>query len=581
MPDDWDLISPLIIDARSFEEPVPFSGPFSQLGSGPGRYPPSAYGGGGAGPSSYHPNANPYPNINAHAYQHAPPASAPAWTSSSHPEWPPANLAGGGGGAGGRVTPYPPWASEFQPPAVNVQGRPGATPFRASASLHSSSSGSSRGATPQVPPHHYQQQQHQQQQQAWWGPAWPSAGGGGGGGATTPQTSNTTPAGSFGPLTPAHSAQHPSPYIVNPQAQFTNPYFPPMSAPAGIEPWGGDLVRSRSTTGKKARQERRRAQSVSGPRGGGHPGLVSSATFPPPGSLLSSSGYPAPTPPIPPGQGQAHIHTQSLSQTSAATYQNFYAPQVSPTSLTIPFSPPAAGYPPAYALPDEFNERNLAKRPRDWRADYDPRGGLVPGVVSMFPRLRKGMSDVHEYTDPLKRTIHPLLAYTPSHPPIYHDLRFSPFPSTPSLTSSTQPLGSPSEFTNLEFPNIQRKPNSLDLAQLACTPSASLLRLYHPKLPWYIDIHASHPNGVTVYDVLMQMQAQLKTKISARHYWNDVLAGKDREGVNRAFLGRCGGREEEVREGVRQVDFLGGAVVLRGFSRGRGGMWEVRTSEAE
>ncbi|KAF8995021.1 hypothetical protein BDQ17DRAFT_1037882 [Cyathus striatus] len=206
----------------------------------------------------------------------------------------------------------------------------------------------------------------------------------------------------------------------------------------------------------------------------------------------------------------------------------------------------------------------------------------------------KGMSDVHgsspspiflslslihyqkEYTDPLNRIIHPIIAYTPSHPPIYHDLRFPPFPSTPSLTSSTQPLSTPSEFTNLKFPNIKRKHNSLDLAQLACTPSASFIRLYHPKLPWYIDIHALHPNGVTVYDVLMQMHAQLKTSISMRHYSNEVLGGKEREGLNRAYRGRCGGRGKELNEGVKQVDFLGEAVLLRGFLRGVGECGRLR-----
>jgi hypothetical protein len=39
---------------------------------------------------------------------------------------------------------------------------------------------------------------------------------------------------------------------------------------------------------------------------------------------------------------------------------------------------------------EEYNSRNLARRPRDWRPDYDTR----PGLASYIPRVGKNRSDV-------------------------------------------------------------------------------------------------------------------------------------------------------------------------------------------
>jgi hypothetical protein len=46
----------------------------------------------------------------------------------------------------------------------------------------------------------------------------------------------------------------------------------------------------------------------------------------------------------------------------------------------------ATGYPQL----EEYNARNLARRPRDWRPDYDPRAGLA----SYMPRVVRPRSDV-------------------------------------------------------------------------------------------------------------------------------------------------------------------------------------------
>lgn len=108
-----------------------------------------------------------------------------------------------------------------------------------------------------------------------------------------------------------------------------------------------------------------------------------------------------------------------------------------------------------------------------------------------------------------------------------------------------------------------------------------MMRLYHPKLPWYIDIHQSHPNGVTVFDILVQMHMQLMTQIQGRHYWNEELQEEDRAKIAAAFQARCDGDAQEAANGVRQIDFLGRKVLFEGLSRGKNGMWEIKTQKGD
>ncbi|TEB26142.1 hypothetical protein FA13DRAFT_1112284 [Coprinellus micaceus] len=200
-----------------------------------------------------------------------------------------------------------------------------------------------------------------------------------------------------------------------------------------------------------------------------------------------------------------------------------------------PFQPPGGlnpnGYPPfgeqpwnnaanagyGVAVGDVYGPKNLARRPRDWRADYVPPkrmggngglGGIVGGWVT-----GKGRSDVQEISDNVKRKLHPLLEYKPDCPPVEHDLR-------------TNPLTSPDIFNNINRPH-----NSIDFAQLACNPPTTFMRLYHVGLPWYIDVRATHQNGVTVYDVMTQMYRELMKGITPRHWWNEEVGEELRAAV--------------------------------------------------
>jgi hypothetical protein len=168
---------------------------------------------------------------------------------------------------------------------------------------------------------------------------------------------------------------------------------------------------------------------------------------------------------------------------------------------------------------------------------------------------------IQDHVDPIRRTLHPLLKDIPNSPPVYYN-----FLETPFHTSSVQ------------FLNLNRPHNAIDFAQLACQPSAPFLRLFHPRLPWYIDIQQVHPNGITVVDMLTQMHAQLHTPIYPRHFYNEELTDADRAEITKAFQVRCRGDSTFIRRGVLQLDFLGEKVVFQGFSRGPKGLWEIKLS---
>uniref|UniRef100_A0A8H8CEV6 DUF6699 domain-containing protein n=1 Tax=Psilocybe cubensis TaxID=181762 RepID=A0A8H8CEV6_PSICU len=263
---------------------------------------------------------------------------------------------------------------------------------------------------------------------------------------------------------------------------------------------------------------------------------------------------------------------------------------------------------PDYAQGDIFDENNLAKRPRDWRADYNPRPGLIPAVtmaMGAMGGLGRSRSTVKEFHDPIRRQIHPLFDLTDVSPALSFSLRAPPNPHS---------LSPP----NLKFFRLSRPHNPIDLLQLATRPATPFMRLMHPKLPWYIDIHESRPNGVLVGDVLEQMHRQLHVSIRGRHYWNDVLGPEERREIARAFEERvraygegegmtpeerereerersvwadgawggvqAKGRErvgEVVKRGIIQVDFLGKKFWFEGLVRGPRGVWEIKTAAAD
>lgn len=170
----------------------------------------------------------------------------------------------------------------------------------------------------------------------------------------------------------------------------------------------------------------------------------------------------------------------------------------------------------------------------------------------------KNASGGHSYA------LNPLLRYTDqaSHPVAY-DLRADP------------------AQLDIQFFDLLRPTNELDLLQLATSPPVDELCLWHPRLPWYVHVRASQANGVTIEDIVVQMHEQLSERIRHRDFYNDVLDPYDRELMATAYFYRCGTDFERLSKGMLRVDFLGLDVCFMGLAKSRNGMWEIKTYEAE
>ncbi|KAJ7119720.1 hypothetical protein C8R44DRAFT_179376 [Mycena epipterygia] len=232
-----------------------------------------------------------------------------------------------------------------------------------------------------------------------------------------------------------------------------------------------------------------------------------------------------------------------------------------------------------WGAPVTFDEHHLARRPHDWREGYSPRGSAGPDIssfssffrvgkksdsgTSSFSLVRPGLSDVPaDYTDTKKRSLAPVLTYS-SRPRITFDLRRAPQDTT--------------------FMGPFQPQRASDMTQPAVTPAASRMRLMHPRLPWYIEVHRAFDTpGITLYDVLRTLFDELDKPIAARDFWCEELSPRDRAGLTRAFKERCAmdGRERAEGaklKGVKRVDFLGPDFVFVGLAR-RSGVWEIKTT---
>ncbi|KAG5735947.1 hypothetical protein E4T56_gene1930 [Termitomyces sp. T112] len=199
---------------------------------------------------------------------------------------------------------------------------------------------------------------------------------------------------------------------------------------------------------------------------------------------------------------------------------------------------------------EQYNSENLARRPRDWRPDYPK---------TLIPRVPRPWSDIEEFKDSIKRTINPILDYNTQGPHVIYNLWSYPHPQT------------------LSFPILRRIYNYIDFAQLATNPPVDQMRLFHPLLPWYIDVFKSVDNGVTVQDVIMHVYFQLQTQINARHYFNEELRSGTRERITEAYTQRTQGQDQEKMKGIKKVDYLEEKNIFVGLVRTRNGLWEMKT----
>jgi len=149
------------------------------------------------------------------------------------------------------------------------------------------------------------------------------------------------------------------------------------------------------------------------------------------------------------------------------------------------------------------------------------------------------------------------------------------------ISASTHPIAydirhNPAQI-NIQFLDLERPSNDIDFFQLATSPPVKELCLYHPRLPWYIDVCASHPNGVTIDDILTQIHENLAKPIGRRDFYNEELSAFDREEMSIAFYDRRG---EHTGRGMLRMDFLGFDVVFLGLAKTKHGFWQIKTTQA-
>ena len=95
-------------------------------------------------------------------------------------------------------------------------------------------------------------------------------------------------------------------------------------------------------------------------------------------------------------------------------------------------------------------------------------------------------------------------------------------------------------------------------------------------MPWYIDVGAQNPSGVTLYELFCAIYSCMSTQIQNADYYNVEMDREAREHVANAWAARCR-TEEERAQGIKRVDYLMGRVIMEGIQKGKDGLWEIKT----
>ncbi|KAA1475025.1 hypothetical protein DENSPDRAFT_841724 [Dentipellis sp. KUC8613] len=197
-------------------------------------------------------------------------------------------------------------------------------------------------------------------------------------------------------------------------------------------------------------------------------------------------------------------------------------------------------------------------RPGNWRPDFNmPRSGLS----AFFPSLKRGKSLSKTLSDAA-----PNLALDPyirssllplSGPPVVYDLR--------------------DELARINIRELKRPVTTYDLSRFATEPPVPFMRLYHPHLPWYIDVNPRDPLGVTLHDLFSTIHDTLHSRITSSDFYNNDVTEDERTRVTEAWKYRCRNRASALNKGVLRVDFLLRECIFVGLAKGKDGMWEMRT----
>ncbi|KAL1948767.1 hypothetical protein VTO73DRAFT_10573 [Trametes versicolor] len=285
-----------------------------------------------------------------------------------------------------------------------------------------------------------------------------------------------------------------------------------------------------------------------------------------------SSGYPWSTP--------SDSQASTLTPWSAATpFQSmpatpapmFSGPAVAAMHPFVPVSITPDGFPRSPPDPREQEDDrrgSLSRRPslrgpgaeaskrppRDWRSDFSMNG---PGFLgNLLTRSRSKSFVSGDFLQP-KVTLNAYIRYVSNKPPMHYDLR--------------------RDANSLRFRALEHHISRWDLTRFACEPPLLNMRLVHAQLPWYIDVEAdTNPTGVTLFDLFCAIQNSMLSPISFSDFYNIEMTNDLRDQIAASWAERCR-TEAERNRGVFKVDYLMGKVIMEGITKGRDGLWEIKT----
>jgi hypothetical protein len=127
------------------------------------------------------------------------------------------------------------------------------------------------------------------------------------------------------------------------------------------------------------------------------------------------------------------------------------------------------------------------------------------------------------------------------------------------------------------FRDLKRPITGYDLTRFTTEPPTPYMKLFHARLPWYIEVTTTNGLGVTLFDLFTHIQRVLTARINNSDFYNNELTQEEREKIARAWKERCQYNQGEMDQGVKKVDYLMRDCIFVGLARGRDGMWEMKT----
>ena len=133
------------------------------------------------------------------------------------------------------------------------------------------------------------------------------------------------------------------------------------------------------------------------------------------------------------------------------------------------------------------------------------------------------------------------------------------------------------DVSRVLFRELKRQVTGYDLTRFTTEPPTPYMKLFHTRLPWFIEVRASNEVGVTFYDLFAHLQSVLSSRIKNSDFYNNEITQEEREKIARAWKERCQYNQGEMSQGVKKVDYLMRDCIFVGLVRGREGMWEIKT----